>query len=93
MTTNNDTIILKRLNTALEKAIQQQVYDNNPPETSETLEKLMEKGASEEKAYNLIGLVISQHFRTVIEGDMPFDMDAYIKDLELLVEKYDEYHT
>lgn len=63
------------------EAVENQLRDNDPPETAVTLERLMAKGCSREDAKVKIAAVLVEHMYTTLHDQIPFDGAAYIRDL------------
>ena len=69
---------------AVLEVVENQLRDNNPPETRKTFERLLRKGYSEEDAKKLIGTaVVSEVFYVLKEGK-PYDEKRYIETLKKL---------
>lgn len=87
MKSNDDEInkaINRRLQTAIEAVINQQVVENDPPETNETLERLQSEGFSKEEAYSLIGHLVSLEVAEELAGESGINMERYVQGLEKL---------
>jgi hypothetical protein len=61
-----------------------QVRDNTPPETRQTLERLVAAGHSLEDARRLIGCVVSTQIYDILAQHRPFDQAAYVAALRRL---------
>ena len=83
------TEVNKRLAKAIDQVIDQQIAENEPPETAETLERLLEDGFSESQAMDLIGRVVSHYISEVILQKKIFDMKGYCEALEDLPDPYE----
>ncbi len=66
------------------EAVENQLRENDPPETTRTLKRLMEMGESRENAIRSIASVLSVHIYEVLEHQTPFDEARYVKDLKEL---------
>ena len=90
MEKNDEKQISERLNKAIREVIDNQIYDNEPPETAECLERLVEEGFSQDEAYTLIGRVVSKELTAVFVDQRPFDQEKYVKALIDLPTPYEE---
>jgi hypothetical protein len=79
---------------ALVEAIENQIRDNNPPETALTLARLMKRGESREGAMRLIGCAMAVEIFEILKNKRPYDEERYVKNLrrlpELPLEESDE---
>jgi len=66
------------------EVVSNQLEMNEPPETKETLERLIGEGHSEEKAREMIGAIVSVHIYDVMKNKKYFDNVKYIEDLKKL---------
>ncbi len=73
-----------RLQNAIEAVINQQIAENNPPQTVETLERLQAEGFSRKEAYTLVGHLVSMEVAEEMIGEKGIDLDRYIEALEKL---------
>ena len=71
--------------------VENQIRDNDPPETSITLDRLMSLGESRNNAMRYIGAVLAQEIYEVFTNNKPFNEERYIANLKNLPElPYDE---
>ncbi|NIR51853.1 hypothetical protein GWO43_25080 [candidate division KSB1 bacterium] len=75
-----------RLKKAILQVVSNQLRMNEPPETKETLNRLISEGYSEQDAKELIGAVVSAHIYDMLKEQHEFDNSKYIKDLKKLPE-------
>ncbi len=75
-----------RLKKAILQVVSNQLRMNEPPETKETLNRLLSEGYSEQDAKELIGAVVSAHIYDMLKEQHEFDNSKYIKDLKKLPE-------
>ncbi len=75
-----------RLKKAILQVVSNQLRMNEPPETKETLNRLISEGYSEQEAKELIGAVVSAHIYDMLKEQHEFDNSKYIKDLKKLPE-------
>ncbi|MGP0068582.1 MAG: hypothetical protein ACLQGP_33905 [Isosphaeraceae bacterium] len=73
-----------RLRHALMAVVENQLRDGNPPETSETLARLMAKGYPREKAMDLIACVVCTEIFDVFRRNQLYDQSRYIAGLRRL---------
>ncbi|MDH5559736.1 MAG: hypothetical protein OEY59_02675 [Deltaproteobacteria bacterium] len=84
----NTDEINQRLSTAIRATINQQIAEKDPIETLLTLERLQEEGFSENEAYTLLGQAVSREVAEVIVMELPFNLERFIRALELLPEPF-----
>jgi hypothetical protein len=71
----------RHLHRTLMEVIQNQIRENNPPETGATLERLMAEGFSRQEAMDLIGHVLAAEIFEVLKDQREHDQEKYIKRL------------
>jgi len=71
----------KRLRAAILEVINNQIRDNDPPETKKTLIRLQEQGFSEDEALKLIGYVIASEVFSVLKENRQYDKKQFISAL------------
>ncbi len=69
--------INERLMKAFKAVIDQQIAENDPPETVETYERLQEDGFSVDESYKLIAQLIGMEVAEEIAGESGINMDRY----------------
>ena len=74
----------KRLRLAILEVINNQVKDNDPPETKQALDRLQKEGYSREETLKLIGYVVASEVFTVLKENRPYDNEKYISALNAL---------
>lgn len=73
-----------RLKQAIIQVVDTQVDSNDPPETKQTLLRLIAEGFASDDAKDLIGnVVVAEVFDVMREGE-PFDIDRYVAALNNL---------
>ena len=72
------------LNAAIMKVVDNQIRDSDPPQTRQTLQRLVADGHSEEEAKRLIACVVSAEIFDVLKQQQPFDLDRFVKGLNNL---------
>lgn len=71
---------------AIVEAIENQIRDNDPPETALTLARLMQAGESRENAMRLIGCAMAVEIFEILKNNRPFDEPRYVENLRRLPE-------
>ena len=71
----------RHLHRTLMEVIQNQIRENNPPETGATLERLMAEGFSRQEAMDLIGQVLAAEIFEVLKDQREHDQEKYVKRL------------
>jgi hypothetical protein len=74
----------ERLRAAILEVTNNQIRDNNPPETKQALIRLQEQGLSEEEALKLIGYVVASEVFNVLKENRQYDKEKYITALNNL---------
>jgi hypothetical protein len=69
---------------AVVEAVENQLADNNPPETKQTLERLMNAGESRENAMRYIASALSVELHNIMKNREPYNHERYIKYLNAL---------
>lgn len=64
--------------------VENQMKNNDPPETLETFNRLVESGFSAEDAKHLIGRCVAVEIFLVLRDQKPFDRNRFIRNLEQL---------
>jgi hypothetical protein len=64
--------------------VQNQLRDNDPPETRETLARLTSEGISEEEAIKMIACAISTEIFHILKYQEEFNRERYISNLRRL---------
>ena len=72
----------ERLRQAILEVINNQVRDNDPPETRRTLVRLQQEGFSEAEALKLIGYVVASEVFSVLKENRGYDKEKYIEALK-----------
>ena len=72
------------LKSAILKVVDNQLKDNNPPETRQTFDRLIKEGFPEKEAKRLIGVVVSAEIFDVLKKNEPFDLKRFVKALNKL---------
>ena len=72
------------LRAAIIEVVENQLRSNDPPQTRQTFERLIQAGHSEEEAKQLIGAVVSAEIFDVLKKNEPFNLDRFVKGLNKL---------
>ena len=72
------------LKAAFLEVVESQIRDNNPPETRETLSRLMAEGHSREDAVLLIAQAVCVEVYTILKTKKEFNHDRYVRNLSAL---------
>ena len=76
----------ERIKSAIIQVVDNQIDSNDPPETKQTLDRLISEGISEMAAKELIGNVVIVEVFEVLKAGEPFDLDRYVAALNRLPE-------
>jgi hypothetical protein len=68
------------------EVLDNQLRDNEPPETRETFERLKRQGIDEEETRRLIACVIAAEIFDVMKTKAPFNRERFVSRLETLPE-------
>ena len=74
----------QRLKQAILEVVNNQLRKNDPPETKQTLERLLGQGFSEQEALKLIGYVVASEVFAVLKAERPYDKEKYVAALQAL---------
>lgn len=77
----------RRIKAAIIEVVNNQIASNDPPETKETLERLVGEGFSEQQSKELIGNVVVAELFDVMQDGKTFDRERYVDALNRLPEK------
>ncbi len=75
-----------RLTAAILSAVDNQLLENEPPETRTTYERLVAEGYSDEEARKLIGAALSAEMYDMLKEQKEYDQERYIETLRKLPE-------
>jgi len=71
---------------AIVEIIENQLRDNNPPETAATLQRLLRNGTSRVHAMQMIATVMSVELFNIMKSQAPYDEQRYVNNLRRLPE-------
>ena len=69
---------------AIIQAVENQIRDNDPPETKRTLERLMKNGESRANALRYIGSALTVEIFDALKNQKPYNHERYLRNLEAL---------
>lgn len=72
------------LRAAIMKVVENQLRNNDPPQTRQTFRRLVEAGYPEEEAKRLIACVVSAEIFDILKKNEPFNLDRFAKALNKL---------
>lgn len=72
------------LRRALLEVVENQLRDGRPPETRNTLDRLIADGFSRKEALELIACVVTSEIFDVLNSDQPYDEGRYLAGLRAL---------
>lgn len=72
------------LQAAIMEVVENQLRNNDPPQTNQTFKRLIEAGYSEKEAKRLIACVVSAEIFDVLKKNEPFNLDRFVKALNKL---------
>ena len=73
-----------RLKALILEVVDNQINDNDPPITRETMERLKARGYTEKKAKEMIGSVVTTYIYEIMKNGKDFDVVKYARDLKRL---------
>ena len=73
-----------QLQPAIMEVVENQLRNNDPPETGQTFKRLIQAGHSEKAAKRLIACVVSAEIFDVLKKQEPFNLDRFVKSLNKL---------
>ena len=80
----------QRLGEAIIEVVENQLAENNPPETVETLDRLIAEGETRENAMRHIASALSIEMFEILRNHEPFNEARYIKNLKGLPDTPEE---
>ena len=72
------------LKAAILEAVENQLRDVNPPETSQTFYRLLKEGFSEKDAKELLARVVAVEIFEVMKKQEKFNLERFVKGLDRL---------
>lgn len=75
-----------RLKKSIIEVVDNQLQANDPPETHQTLDRLISEGYSKKEAKDLIGYVVASEIFDVLKNQEPFNLTRFVNALNKLPE-------
>jgi len=82
-----DQEVNPELRRAVFSIVNNQIRNNDPPETRQTFERLIADGRSRSEARRLIATAVVVEIFDIMKHDKPFDKDRFLKNLARLPEE------
>jgi len=73
-----------RLKATILEVVENQLRDGDPPETRETLVRLMREGHSEADARVMLGQAVAVEMYCVLKEKKPFNRERFVRNLQNL---------
>lgn len=73
-----------KLRAAILEVVENQLRDGTPPETRQTLQRLISQGYSAQEAKRLIGVVVAGEIFDILKQGKPFDQARFVGALRRL---------
>lgn len=73
-----------RLKAAILQVVENQLKDNNPPETKQTYNRLIQEGFPKSEAKRLLGCVVTTEIFDVLKNEELFDQERFVQALNML---------
>ena len=70
-----------RLKAAILQVVDNQINANDPPETKQTLDRLLSEGHCEEDAKRLIGCIVGSEIFDVLKKQEEFNLERFVSAL------------
>jgi hypothetical protein len=74
----------KVFSAAMYEVLDNQLRDNDPPETKQTLDRLLAEGHSQAEARRMLAAVVSSEVFEVLKHKQPYDHARYVAALQRL---------
>ena len=81
---NSQDLVIKRLNKSIQKVIEKQILDKDPPELALAIKALQQQGNPPRKINEIISKLIVKHFQNLL--DKNFSYQSYRQDLKNIAE-------
>ena len=70
----------------MKKVVKNQIRQNEPPETKQTYDRLIEEGFPEEEVFRMLATVVTVEIYDVMKSEKPFNQERFIRRLQSLPE-------
>jgi hypothetical protein len=77
-----EEIVNPYLHQTILEIVDKQIEELTPPETSNTLNRLIDEGFSQEEAKRLIGCIVSSEIFRVLKDKKPFNLERFVEGLK-----------
>lgn len=74
------------LRAGIMEVVENQLRNNDPPQTVQTFGRLIRAGCTEEEAKRLIGCVVSAEIFDILKKNEPFNLERFVRSLDKLPE-------
>lgn len=74
----------KHAQAAIREAVDNQLRDNNPPQTQQTYQRLLTAGHSIEESKRTISAVVASDIFEVLKNQQPFNLNRFVERLDKL---------
>ncbi len=78
------TKVNKHAEAAIRETVENQLRDNDPPQTQQTYKRLLAAGHSIEEAKRMIGAVVASEIFNVLKNQQAFDLNRFVEQLDKL---------
>ncbi|NQT62000.1 MAG: hypothetical protein HQ556_03485 [Candidatus Marinimicrobia bacterium] len=68
----------------MKEVVRRQISSNDPPETKQTYDRLIEQGLAEDEVMRLLAVVVASEIFDVMKKGEPFNLERYKRRLEKL---------
>jgi hypothetical protein len=72
------------LNKVIMEVVENQLRDGNPPETKQTLDRLLKDGIEEREAKRLIACVVTSEIYDIMRFEQPYNRERFVNALHRL---------
>lgn len=73
------------LHVIIHQTVENQIAANEPPETAQTLERLLSQGKTRHEAVHEIGAVLAEEMFGIMKSKRPFNEQRYVRKLRQLI--------
>ena len=68
----------------MKNVVKNQIRQNEPPETKQTYDRLLEEGFPEEEVIRMLAAVVTAEIYDVMKSEKPFNQERFIRRLQNL---------
>ena len=73
-----------QLGEEMKNVVRNQIRQNDPPETKQTYDRLIQEGFPEDEVIRKLAVVVAAEIYDVMKSQKPFNQERYIKRLDKL---------